>query len=528
MCLNHYSVAFLFMMIRTGYRKRLKVVLFCSFLSLIPFVSSQAALRVKDYKFPSKNVLIKEAFDASTTANENPRIIFCIQDAHCNYEAQKNTAEVLDYLVKNYGLNLVLVEGGSGYVGLSSLRGYAPLKTRQEVAERYLRQGSISGEEYFDLVSDSDIELYGIDDEALYDAHLETFWEIDNRRASGAKQIERLISAVNNLKPFIYSDELRRLEQKKKAYESKELRLADYCSYLFSYAVKRSVALDDYPAMEKFTGTVEIEKNMDVKSAEAERVIFIKNLASALESGQVKVLIAKTQGYKDGKLPARDYYSYLKSLAQPSIDIKKEYPSLSRYIDYVCGDNSLSPVKLIKEISALEEELKNRSFTNDAQRRLSEISRMSLILKHLFDLELTPEEYSYFKANRDKFGVSSWKDFISAECQRYNLPDFTVSSQAVDGNLDVLEKFYKLGAARESVFIKNMEKRMDEAEERTAVLITGGFHTPGITKALKTKGYSYVVLAPVITEKSDSSLYFSVLKDQKINEEEDLIDDDDD
>jgi hypothetical protein len=43
---------------------------------------------------------------------------------------------------------------------------------------------------------------------------------------------------------------------------------------------------------------------------------------------------------------------------------------------------------------------------------------------------------------------------------------------------------------------------------------------------LKDNGYSYIVIAPVITKKSDSSIYFSVLKGEKnrleeaINEEE--------
>ncbi len=513
------------MLSRIGYRKKIKIVFFSFLLLTVPLLNSQAALHVKDYKFPSQNILIKETFDATTPTNNDPKIIFCIQDAHCNYEAQKNTAEVLDYLVRNYGLRLIMVEGGYGYVGLSSLRGYAPLKTRQEVAERYLREGRISGEEYFDIVSDSDIELYGIDEEGLYDAHLDAFWKIDAVRGEGIKHLDRVISSLNKLKLFLYGDELRQLEQKKEAYESKGVQLADYCVYLSSCASKVSVALNNYPAIEKFTRTVEIEKNMDLKSAEAERVVFIKTLASGLESGEVKKLVSKTQSFKDGEITAKDYYSYLKSLAQPAIDIKTDYPAMAKYIDYICGDNSVSPVKLIQEISALEEELKNRAFTNDSQRRLSEISRMAVMLKHFFDLELTPEEYSYFKTNRDKFSVASWKSYLQENCAKYNIPEPAVSVESVDGNIGILEEFYKLGAAREKVFVKNLQRKMDESREEAAVLITGGFHTPGMVRALRARGYSYVVLAPVITSGSDSSLYFSVLREQKTDVYDDYEED---
>jgi len=513
------------MISRTGCGKKIKVIAFTCLLIAVPLFNSQAALHVKDYKFPSKNVLIKEAFDASSTENADPRIVFCIQDAHCNYEAQKNTAEVLDYLARNYGLRLIMVEGGYGYVGLSSLRGYAPLKTRQEVAERYLREGRISGEEYFDIVSDSDIELYGIDDEGLYDAHLDVFWKIDAVRGEGIKHLDRAISSLNKLKPFLYSDELRQLEQKKEAYESKGMQLADYCAYLAAYASKKAVVLDNYPAFTAFTRTIAIEKNMDLKSSEAERNVFIKALAAGLDNERVGALIAKTQSFKDGKLPSKEYYSYLKSAAQPAIDLKKDYPNLAKYIDYVCGSEAVSPVKLIKDISSLEEVLKSESFTDDSQRKLDEIYGMARVLRHFFELELTPEEYAYFKANKAKFSVASWQGFIGEKCAKYNIPEPAVSADAVDENIGILEEFYKLGAAREKVFVKNLQKKMDGSREEAAVLITGGFHTPGMTRALKTGGYSYVVLAPVITSKSDSSLYFSVLREQTIDVNDDYEED---
>lgn len=506
-------------------KEKFAIVTALLFFWLTPTAVSCAAIGAKDYKLPTKYVIIKEAFDAGSPSLGDPRVIFCIQDAHCNYEAQKNTAEVLNYLVQNYGLRLIMVEGGYGYVGLSSLRGYAPLKNRQEVAEKYLRQGRISGEEYFDLLSDNDIELYGIDDETLYDAHLEVFWKIDPVRKEGVKHLDRVISTLNKLKPFLYSDELRQLEQKKEAYESKGMQLADYCSYLSSFAAKRSVPLDKYAAMAAFLKTVMTERNMDLKSAETERNVFIKTLAAGLDNERVKLLIAKTQDFKDGRLAAKDYYSYLKSLTPRTMDIAKDYPDLARYIDYVCGSNTINPARLIQDIAALERDLKDKSFVNDDQRKLDEISKNSIILRHLFELELTPEEYAYFKAGQDKFRVASWQGFLKDMCVKYSLPEPAVSVSAVDGNIGVLEDFYKLGVTRENVFIKNMEKKMNESGERTAVLITGGFHTPGMIRALKAKGYSYIVLAPVITSKSDSSVYFSVLREQKKNMDEDYDED---
>ena len=53
---------------------------------------------------------------------------------------------------------------------------------------------------------------------------------------------------------------------------------------------------------------------------------------------------------------------------------------------------------------------------------------------------------------------------------------------------------------------------MGESGENVGVLIAGGFHTPGITRVLKGKDYSYVVVTPKITQNSDTRTYFSALR----------------
>ncbi|MGD9015359.1 MAG: hypothetical protein PVI33_04995, partial [Candidatus Omnitrophota bacterium] len=149
--------------------------------------------------------------------------------------------------------------------------------------------------------------------------------------------------------------------------------------------------------------------------------------------------------------------------------------------------------------------------SND-QRKLKEISESLGILVQVFNLELTPEDYEYFQANKSNFLTASWIDFLTENCRIYNLTTSPTVSNIIDDNLEHLQGFYQLGIAREEAFVKNLSYKMDEENEKLAVLITGGFHKPGVTQILKDKGYSYMVVTPVITQRSDSSLYFSVLK----------------
>ncbi len=464
---------------------------------------------------PPQYGTIKETFEAQGTSQNASRTIIHIQDAHCNYEAQKNMAGVLEYLVKEDGLKLIMVEGGSGDVNLSFLRNYADEKARLEVADKYLKEGKISGEEYLDIVSDYPLELYGIDDDALYDAHLASFNQIDAFKDAGLRDLEGLSRIVENLKPFIYSEELRRLEDKKKRYDDKAAPLAEYCQYLKGMAQNKGLNLQDYPHISAFSETARLEKEIDFQQAESERNAFIKELAGLLDENSVQELIKKSQDFKAKSINPQEYYSFLKASAEGKLDLEKNYPALASYITYINISKDINAPTLIKEITGLEAKIKEACFSNAEERKLDEISQALAILKRILNLELTPEDYAYFKANKANFLTASWIGFLTESCQKYNLSNEPSASQVVDANLEQLDGFYQLGLAREKAFIDNLVNKMNESGENLGVLITGGFHTPGVTQALKDKGYSYIVVAPVITQKSDPNIYFSVLRGEK-------------
>ena len=234
---------------------------------------------VTNLKIPSQYGIIKEVFNNQPINKDKERTIIHIQDAHCNYEAQKNMARLLEYLVKEYGLKLIMVEGGSGNVSLSFLRNYADKKARQEVAERYLKKGQISGEEYLDITSDHPLDLYGVEDQALYEAHLASFGRMDSIREAALRDLFSLSAVVEKLKSFVYDSDLIRMEKAKKEYEDNKISLAKYCLVLKDMIYKKGLSVWDYPQLVAFSETASLEEDIDFKKAEAERNAFIKDLA---------------------------------------------------------------------------------------------------------------------------------------------------------------------------------------------------------------------------------------------------------
>ncbi|MDD5477847.1 MAG: hypothetical protein PHG87_06605 [Candidatus Omnitrophica bacterium] len=486
---------------------------------------------VKTINIPSIFGNIKEVFDSQDTTPVNTqnsnlgKTIIHIQDAHCNYEAQKNMAQLLDYLAKEQNLKLIMVEGGSGNVNLEFLRNYADKKAREGVADKYLKLGKISGEEYLDIVADYPLDLYGIEDEALYEAHLDVFHKVDALRDESLKYLEDLAKVVNALKPKIYSEEVKYLESAKKNYEDKTLSLGEYCGYLKNIASNKGFDLQSYPFLSAFAELARMEKEVDFKEAEAQRNEFIKSLASLLNEKQVKTVVDKSQDFKAGNITSGEYYSFLKDLAaKKRINLEQNYPQLAAYIRYINENKKIDVAQLLKEVGSLEEKIKEELFANADQKKLYEISKALDVLKGVVSLELTPEDYGYFKANRADMSTGSWLSFLSDNCAKYNLALRPSASGVIDENMSKFEEFYKLGSDREQAFIKNIVKKMDESGEKIAVFIAGGFHTPGMTQMFKEKGYSYAVVTPTITKKTDSSVYLSVLRSEKKNLQSENID----
>jgi len=490
-------------------------------LFVFPALAFSSSVPLNELKIPAQIGNIKEVFEPGPSAPAAGRTVIQIQDAHCNYEAQKNLVQILDYLVTERNLKLIMVEGGSGDVSLSFLRAYADKKTREAVADKYLRMGKISGEEYFDIISEHQIELYGIEDEELYDANLDSFLKLEEARDQASQDTERFKAAVDELIPYIYNEQLKAFEQKRRDYEQKAVTLSEYCAYLKETAGNLNVDLASAAHLIAFVDSARMEKEIDFKTAEAQRNIFIKELAKQLDDNNVKELIARTQEFKDQKMTAREYYSYLKAKAEKRIDLARDYPQLAGYIGYINMAKDIDAVSLIAEIDALQDALRDKLFVNNDERHLTKISQALGVLNGFLKLELTPQEYEVFTGDRSVFATGSWVNFLNDNCRRYGISTRVDASPAIDDNMEAFEQFYRLGLAREESFIKNLDKKLDESGEKMVVLITGGFHTPGVTRMLKDRGYSYAVVAPVITQQTDSSLYFSVLRGEREDQDND-------
>ena len=452
--------------------------------------------------------------------SEDAKVIIHIQDIHTNYEAQKNLSRMLEAMVKENQLKLIMVEGGWGNVSLSYLREYADKERRLEVAEEYLKEGKISGEEYLDIVSDYDIELEGLEEEELYKANLDTFFEIEKFRQEGVKELARIDRAVESLKAKLYPAQLLELEKAAKDYDNEKITLAEYYRYMNTLAKKNKIDMSQYPNFKSFIQVTESEKEINFPTVEKERTVLIEKLSKKLSKQKLTDLVTKSLEFRLNKLTPSEYHSYLLETATSAGENVAGYPNLQKYVIYIQSHEDIDTAALFDEAGALSAAVEAKLIKDNTQQRLSRISNAVHVLDNFLNLKLVPNDFKYYKAHRNDFNTASWIDFLKKQARRNKASTTGLKpARTIDKNLSTLVKFYDLANERDDTFVQNAIKLMNDKDADLAVLIAGGFHTPSLKQKLRECGMAYVVIAPHTTQETDPEQYRYILKYKSGREE---------
>jgi len=451
--------------------------------------------------------------DGYTAGKKGARVVIHIQDIHTNYEAQKNLYRMLDALVKEKDLKLIMVEGGWGNVSLSYLRSYADEERREVVAEEYIKAGKITGEEYLDIVSDYDIMLEGLEDEELYMANLNTFFEIEEFRGKGSRELEGIVDIVDRLKKKIYPAQLVELEKSGREYEQEKITLADYYKHINFLAKKTSQKMPAAGNFASFIKVTETEKEIDFPRVEKERSKLIEKLSKKLSKQKLTALVTKSLEFRLNKLTSAEYHGYLLTEAEAEQENLKDYPNLQKYVAYIKSHEEIDTTRLFEEAEELLVRVKGVLAKDANAKRLNEISSNLRVLDNFLNLKLIPNDFKYYKKNKNDFLTSGWLEFLRKVARRYKIRTTSLKpAYTVDKNLATLVRFYDIANQRDDVFVQNTIKLMNENKQDLAVLIAGGFHTPSLKQKLRECGISYIVVAPHTTEQTDPEQYRYILK----------------
>ncbi|MDD5422693.1 MAG: hypothetical protein PHT32_04650 [Candidatus Omnitrophica bacterium] len=469
---------------------------------------------------PKEYGVVKSKF----TGNAN-KLIVQIQDAHCNYEAQSNIVNMLEGMIKSYNLNFIAVEGADGLIDTSWFKAFPDEDIRKEVAIYFMKKGEITGPEYLSITTNYPVKLFGAETRSYYIQNLNAFTTSFPFKDETEKYYLRVKGALNRLKNFIYSEDLKKLDAKSLEYESKRIKFNDYVRFIQEMAEKYKINLREYDDFFKLVSVLVYEKKIDFNSTDKERNALIDELSKSMAKEELTGLVNRSMSFKMGKASSADYYNFLKSLAsKKEIDIQKRYPNLYNYIIYNSIYSKIDNEKLFHDIKEIEKAVKEKLFANDDQRVLDKLSRNVDVLIGLVNIKLLNGDYEYYKAHKDEFTYEVFADFMKRKAQQYGLLyDIEAPGEGVAKSIPRLEEFYEIAIKRDKALVDNTLNEMANQKQRIAVLVTGGFHSEGMSRILEKQGVSYVVVCPAIT-KDVPTPYLKILTNQRTSFEDILVD----
>ncbi|MGB3113511.1 MAG: hypothetical protein WBC00_02695 [Candidatus Omnitrophota bacterium] len=252
---------------------------------------------------------------------------------------------------------------------------------------------------------------------------------------------------------------------------------------------------------------------MDFKEATFQRDELVKRLEKMLPKRALEELVMKTVEFRAKRLSQYEYYEHiLKNANIVNIDME-DYPRLREYIVYISLYHAIDKLAVMAEITSLEDTIKGILFQDDIQKELSVLSKNLVLTKNIFDIELTKEDYRYYRENRSSFRARNFTAFIDREAPKYKIdarPDKGI--ERLDDHRESIEKFFAVSFDRDLAFMKNIRFKEQAEGIEAAVIVTGGFHTENLSELFRKEGISYISIIPNFTnEKGYECPYFKIL-----------------
>ncbi|HPM42318.1 MAG TPA: hypothetical protein PLV52_00585, partial [Candidatus Omnitrophota bacterium] len=450
------------------------------------------ALDLRQFSIPRNIGSTREVkvFDSKET-------IINIKDAHDNLSSQESIVSILDNLFTNYDIKTVAVEGSVGYIDTSIISSFPDKLIKKKLADELMAEGRISAAEYFSSVMQSDVALYGIDDKALYSDNMAAFKAALGNKDDNHKKVAILESALAALEERIYSDDLKLLEHNSILKNNGKAGFTKRWDAVRALGEKNGIHPGSYPNISNLLKAIELEKKCDFERTNVEREALLNELKTVLDKKRLEELILKSLSFKLAKISASMFYSYMVDQARlAKLDLAK-YPNIIVYVEYMSLYEGVDMGAIKDEVIDYENAIKEKIYRNDDERKLSALMREASVLSDLLEVKLTATSLNYFKAHRDEFKPQGFSDFIKSMYAKYKMPlPAGLDVASIFEVLEPAEKFYELTLKRNNAMVANTINQMRKSGQTVAALVTGGFHSEGISEILKEDKVSYLVILP--------------------------------
>lgn len=397
------------------------------------------------------------------------RWIVQIQDIHAHFLAQENIAAMLDQLNQRYGIQTVALEGGWTETAFPKSQAVASSREKSMLGRALLEEAHIGGPVYAALFAKTPINIVGIEDPELYEQNLAIYLKHMAEREEITAQVNATDKMIENSKASIFNPDLLAFDREVHHFREGH-KAEDFLPSLVQRIRTLSLSTAQSPQIELFTKIVDHERRIqkDKLQEEANRLLQLfkrtqLNFEQLLRSG--KIPEEKIEFYPQTKI----YYQLLKLQDQLIHDV------------------------FFKEIEVMIEQIKNKLFASEQEKALDVQSEHFQLLKAIMMFQATPEDLRHF---------AEQETVLAADIDQWNLREA----------LNLGLSFYAIAKKRDDIFFEKITT--DPRLQGNIVVVTGGFHTQGLSELLRKHQISFLTIRPEIgKDVADEALYFKRLSD---------------
>lgn len=494
------------------FKKSLVALLAALGLMLQPVLPAMAQENTPNPSIDVSKVRVPEVYGSvKETHKGNDKVVFYLQDAHCNFEAQQNNARILQDLVNQYGIDTVAVEGTSGKIETADLAAFPDKEAMADVASYFMSQGRITGPEYLAITGEKPFSLYGLEDKAVYDKNKEAFVQTVSVQKDAAAQINAVNETLAKMAEKMFPADLKAFHDAVTDYRAGKIKFTEYAQKMRDAAAKHGVDISAFKNFDKQGKSFDMEGKIDFDAVEDERAAIVDELSKKLSKEDTSNLVVQSLSFRLGRMGAVEYYDILKGYCDKAgVDIKSK-ANLSQYIDYIKLFEDINKDALVDEASAIEDAVKSKLFTGDDQRKLDAMMHHMGKVAKMLDIKLGIRDYKTYAKSAGENSPAKVMDFINAKAPAVGVTAPAMDIASLERNIAAVENFYSIATDRDEVLAKNAIAMMKDMKLDRMAMVTGGFHTGAIADKLKGEGYSVVVITPRITDFDAKSPYVDVM-----------------
>jgi len=485
-----------------------------------------------------------------TYRGSGDEVVVLIQDAHSIPDAQHSIRSAIDHFQTQYGVSLVGLEGASEKLDPQIFKSFPDKELLRKTFDAYAGRGELTGGTAAALFNASPGTYQGIEDWSLYEEGVSYYLQAMKMEPEIKALLDPMAAALNKEKGFVYSKEMFEIDRLLADFGENKTDLVQILNKLAEYQLPpkgselavllEEIKLSGSDENNKFSPKPSLSNGDKGQMTDTPVEIEIKKIAQKVEAvlkersldsarDDLRIFNQKYQEFRIAQVTPQAFALYLKGLAKKygvrvkvsrklayltehqkrlkDIEGTRLFEDFKRYADSVKESLFQSLSSSIEAEQKLGQprlpsiKEKQESGQNDrvnAMRVLDQKSKGLDLIKRLARLELSFEDWG--KVQKMMLQLDQWTV----------TQDRIVSWEEVTALLKKMEPqlaFYRIAEKRDKVFRENIQSMMEKAKQESSLLVAGGFHTEGLTRELKEKGISYVLVMPSIGSIPEEPLY---------------------